>query len=235
MKIAVLGDTHGRDLWKQVEADKIIFLGDYFDSFDIKFADQYNNFYDIIEYKKKRKDEVILLLGNHDYHYMSWADQSYSGYQTKHGFVIQKAFVDNLEHFQVGYQHDVQVDHQLDKFLFTHAGVTNTWWKNITDEPFSVDLLNDFLIYKPTVFGFAYNPKPHRMNSTNPYGDNIFQGPMWVRPDSLVKDSLKEYVHIVGHTHHDKMTIKENCIFIDTLEHKKYLLFNDSIIEEVCL
>jgi len=40
MKTIILGDTHGRDLWKQIveienDADRIIFLGDYFDSFDI--------------------------------------------------------------------------------------------------------------------------------------------------------------------------------------------------------
>ena len=43
MKIVVIADIHGRDLWKkQVEelADMYVFLGDYFDSFSIKGEDQ---------------------------------------------------------------------------------------------------------------------------------------------------------------------------------------------------
>lgn len=229
MKTAVLGDTHGRNLWKQVNVDQIIFLGDYFDSFDIGFSDQINNFYDIIEYKKHRKDEVILLLGNHDYHYMPWSDQRYSGYQDKYDVIIRDAFGDNIEYFQVGYE----IDHPYSKFLFTHAGVTKTWWKNTTDEAFSVELLNDFLIHRPTVFGFQYNK--NKLSGTNAYGNNIFQGPLWVRPDSLVKDGLEKYTHIVGHTPYDSITVVENFIFTDTMASKKYLLFDNDVILTLCL
>ena len=39
-KVIVLGDTHGRDIWKKIveanpDADLFIFIGDYFDSFNI--------------------------------------------------------------------------------------------------------------------------------------------------------------------------------------------------------
>ena len=53
MKTVVIGDVHGRSLWKLIvnqeqDADRIIFIGDYFDSFDIKGEEQLNNFLDII-------------------------------------------------------------------------------------------------------------------------------------------------------------------------------------------
>ena len=42
MKTIVIGDIHGRTIWKQIvienpDFDKLVFIGDYFDSFDIAF------------------------------------------------------------------------------------------------------------------------------------------------------------------------------------------------------
>ena len=84
MKTLVLGDTHGRSFWKLIthieQPDRVIFIGDYFDSFDIKGVDQIQNFKEIIEYKEtartkvgtleEKKVEVILLIGNHTLLYM---------------------------------------------------------------------------------------------------------------------------------------------------------------------
>jgi predicted phosphodiesterase len=70
MKTIILGDTHGTTFWKLIsqlekDADRFIFIGDYFDSFEIKGLDQINNFLDIIEYKKTSDKEIVLLIGNH--------------------------------------------------------------------------------------------------------------------------------------------------------------------------
>lgn len=68
MKIIVISDTHGRDLWKdQVKepADMYIFIGDYFDSFDIDGQTQIDNFKDILTFYQENKDKVVLLAGNH--------------------------------------------------------------------------------------------------------------------------------------------------------------------------
>ena len=69
MKTISIGDIHGRDIWKNVNPskyDKIIFVGDYVDSFTISNTTILNNLLDIIEFKKSFKNKVILLLGNHD-------------------------------------------------------------------------------------------------------------------------------------------------------------------------
>ena len=64
-----IGDVHGRDLWKQAiesEHDRVVFVGDYFDSYDIPFSIQQYNFNEIIQFKRANPNKVTLLLGNHD-------------------------------------------------------------------------------------------------------------------------------------------------------------------------
>ena len=77
-KIIVVPDVHGRTHWKKAaskltfgEVDEIVFVGDYFDSFNINGEDQINNFLDIIEFQKNNLDRVTLLTGNHDLQYIT--------------------------------------------------------------------------------------------------------------------------------------------------------------------
>jgi predicted phosphodiesterase len=84
-KITIIGDLHGRDIWKRIvdenpDSDLYIFVGDYFDSFDIDILTQMHNFKDIIAFRKDNPDKVITLLGNHDFHYTSSCIGSYSGF-----------------------------------------------------------------------------------------------------------------------------------------------------------
>ena len=52
MKTLILGDIHGRDIWEDIFnkelPDRVIFMGDYFDSFDIPGVIQMDNFKNII-------------------------------------------------------------------------------------------------------------------------------------------------------------------------------------------
>ena len=77
-KTIYIGDIHGRDVWGEIvakhdDADNIVFIGDYFDSFDIPAVIQLDNIKKIVEFKKKREldtsRKVYLLIGNHDIHY----------------------------------------------------------------------------------------------------------------------------------------------------------------------
>ena len=57
-KTLILGDTHGRSTWKlavhQEQPNRVIFIGDYFDSFDISGVEQIDNFKQIKELWKKK-------------------------------------------------------------------------------------------------------------------------------------------------------------------------------------
>ena len=88
MKLIALGDTHGRLNWKDIVAkelessDRVIFIGDYFDThYDETPEQQLSNFNDIVTFKKANIDKVTLLIGNHDMHYLSGVNESYSGFQ----------------------------------------------------------------------------------------------------------------------------------------------------------
>jgi metallophosphoesterase superfamily enzyme len=122
MKTIILGDTHGNDIWKKIveeeSPDKVIFVGDYFDSFDISFAKQMYNFNEILDYKKSGNAEVTLLIGNHDYHYLPFVYENYSGYQMHNRMTIENAFYENMNHFKIC--------HSIDNILISHAGVSNT-------------------------------------------------------------------------------------------------------------
>ena len=70
MKTLILGDIHGRTIWKEIiekeNPDKVIFLGDYVDTHQfISPRDQIENLEEILTYKEKNPDKVILLRGNH--------------------------------------------------------------------------------------------------------------------------------------------------------------------------
>lgn len=130
MKIIALGDTHGRTNWKQITAnekfDKVVFIGDYFDTHeDISPEQQKENFKDIIAYKKANIDKVVLLFGNHDYHYLRTTNETYSGYQR-----WQKTDIQELLHFAIDAEL-LQMCFVWHNILFSHAGVTQTWCETI--------------------------------------------------------------------------------------------------------
>ena len=68
MKVLCIGDVHGRNYWKNwveehKDADLVIFLGDYVDSFDISNVEILHNLKEIIKFERDN-DNVVLLLGS---------------------------------------------------------------------------------------------------------------------------------------------------------------------------
>ena len=215
MKTVVIGDTHGRSLWKLIvnqeqDADRIIFIGDYFDSFDIKGEEQLNNFLDIIEYKKTSGKEVIMLIGNHDHHYFpEVGDTGTSGYQRIFKHQIEPTIDANREHLQIAYQ--------FDEFLFSHAGVSSKFMDSVFGEDgwkleTMVNDLNELFKYKPLSFNFGMAVSMKKMSYLDPYGDNEEQSPIWIRPRSLMaanRNTLRtEVIQVVGHTGVKKLDIE---------------------------
>ena len=219
-KIIVLGDIHGRDIWKKIiqnelDFDLVIFIGDYFDSYDIDIMTQMHNFRDIIAFRNENPDKVIMLLGNHDFHYTSGCIGNYSGFNYS-TFYNMRLELDNLIN-----NGTLLIAHQIENLLFTHAGVTKTFCKEQKiDTDNLVESLNDHLIFKPNTFNFKVG------SNNNVYGDDINQGPLWVRPNSLFEDGL-DYIHIVGHTSGKNIITKiENnrgYVIVDCIGYGKYL------------
>ena len=246
MKLIAIGDIHGRDIWKQIvakeqDADVFVFVGDYFDSFTVKGVDQINNFLDIIEFKKQSKVPVILLLGNHDYHYYPGIEDSgTSGYQTLMAPSIKYAVGDNKQHLQLAYQSG--------EFVFTHAGLSSEWLDDMV-VGWDVDSLdatvNDLFRFQPNKIAYRsfkyYDYENNQATLAAGYGDETFQGPIWIRPKSLMrvnKNTLrKQIIQVVGHTPQDTIDIKGastggRYYFIDTLEYgqNQYLVVKDGVV-----
>ncbi len=106
------------DLFKEdypyFSADKIVFVGDYVDSFTISNVEIKKNLEDIIFFKKTLPNKVVLLWGNHDVQYFI-PNQICSGYRPEARWDLQILFESNKDLFQMAY-------HEGD-YLWTHAGL----------------------------------------------------------------------------------------------------------------
>lgn len=231
MKVVVIGDIHGRSVWKEIiekeNPDRVVFIGDYFDSFDISVAEQLYNFKEIIAYKKAHNSDCILLIGNHDAQYMPGSFDPYiEGFQMEHHAEIQSLLVENKALMQMCFQ--------FDNYLFTHAGVSEKFlrnthyphdsnWENIPQH------LNILWKMSPAVFKFVPGDR---------YGNIPDNGPTWIRPGALMSFNQKMkksgLIQVVGHTRQNQIDIKGKATggryyFIDTLEVGEYLVINDGI------
>lgn len=134
--ILIIPDIHGRNFWRKAvlenidKVEYIIFLGDYVDPYN----EEYENFEnmeedlvkelkDIIQLKKDYPKKVILLLGNHDCHYI-WEDFTESSrYNIILYYQYNKLFKENLNLFNFAFIYN--------KYIFTHAGITENWGSEI--------------------------------------------------------------------------------------------------------
>ena len=188
MKILINPDIHGRVFWKysiehKDEFDKIIFLGDYLDAYSPDLlVNEKDNFKEIIQFKKDNLDKVILLLGNHDCHYINSKILHSSRYNPFKANIYHKLFNDNLDLFQLIYIYN--------KYLFSHAGVYQKWMdlnkltlKDLLD--CDLDKLSKSLNWIDYFRGGFYD-----------VGSCIWAD---IR-DSGTEKLLKGYYHIFGHT-----------------------------------
>lgn len=224
MKQVIIGDIHGRTLWKKIveqneDADRFIFIGDYVDTHeDIIGIEQLRNLEEICLFTRwateERVGEVILLIGNHDFQYWPGIiDQVYSGYQPRMHQSFTKVFSDNKDLFQMCFEDEFGT-------VYTHAGLTETFVEQRIGT-YSMKQVNDVFNYKPSSFSF-YN------FDRSGYGDDIHQSCVWVRPRSLHSDGI-DRLQVVGHTQVKEIGFNQDVkfIMIDALAVGQYLVRED--------
>lgn len=138
-------DIHGRTFWESLFTDydfantnhKVIFLGDYHDLYPNEQLNPLNsieNFKKIIQLKKDYPDRVILLLGNHDLHYLAKCYEScrmdYRNWSTLHDL-----FIENLDLFKITHFDRLPDGRPI---LFSHAGVSKIWLKHAVKSLYDV-------------------------------------------------------------------------------------------------
>lgn len=197
MKILVIGDIHGYSSWKSMikgDEDLVVFIGDYFDNKEgPNGGEQIQNFLEILKLKTQNLKKFVLLMGNHEYHYLNGICDRYSGYQNNPGIniVVNEAFDSGLLQWAYG----------VESYLFTHAGLTHRWAE-----------LHLSLDAEPTCEEIAEqinSANIHAFEAVDEYGFEIKSSPIWVRPKSMILDGFSKVHHIVGHTHQEKVTTQK--------------------------
>ena len=131
-QIIIIPDLHGREFWRKaidaLPADaRAVFLGDYLDPYEnewVYWTDAFKSLQDIIALKKAHAEQVTLLWGNHDLHYLFPSLQG-SRYNEYKADVIRTTFEENLDCFQMAVEYAVGGK----RYLFSHAGVHPEWLK----------------------------------------------------------------------------------------------------------
>ena len=179
--------------------DEFYFLGDYFDNYEETPAvSQIRNFLEIVRWARS-DSRVKLCLGNHDFHYLQGIEtwEKYSGFQNYNYIDIQEALENSMDMIKIVYVTD-------DNIIISHAGVTKTFLSDCKlNHPLEIN--NKFISYRMSLMFVGYNC----------YGDDPKNGPLWVRPKSLLLDKVNGYKQIVGHTHQEKINTESDVTFID--------------------
>lgn len=234
MKHIIIGDIHGNPIWKDIVEKYIlddvryVFLGDYFDSFEYTPLEQIKNFEEIYEFSKK--NDCVLLMGNHDLHYLTdIKGVRCSGYNGVTQLLIDNFQIEKgvklIDLFDYTYSYKSR---GVCQFICSHAGLTNTWLENN-----NLTLDSDINTYiKENIHSVAYD-----YTEPNKFGDSIYQGPLWVRPNSLEKDNAcgMPTRQIVGHTRHNIIHCSDNLSvwYIDNFEPNKKVAWYLECIDEL--
>lgn len=211
MKVAVIGDLHGKPCWKHLlkdnNFDKIVFLGDYSDDSWVTFTDKeiVDNLKDVIEFKRNNNSKVELLIGNHDFQYIVGYPTA-SRYRKSYACELNKIFNDNKDIFNVVYI--------LKDYIFTHAGITNGWI-NYIKKKYDIKDFTDMT----KIINMVYSRCKEDCNiaSYRRGGMNMFAGILWADIHDLKEDGCFDYNQVVGHNR-----VKVNTI-IEKNNHKIYM------------
>jgi len=201
MKHIAIGDLHGRDTWQNVNTrsyHKVIFLGDYADSYTLSDLAILDNLKRIIALKKRQPEKIELLLGNHDAHYLHFPRFQCSGFRPSMQRELTALFQKNADLFRIAYQKN--------NYLFTHAGITNNWYNELMRAPVLREIcereeniaaqLNRLEV--TTHRGTLYDAGIER-------GGYGYGGPLWADLKETFTDMLHGYHQIVGHTRVDEI------------------------------
>lgn len=203
-----IGDLHGRidalesaiETFEKEKVDKLVFMGDYVDSYDVTDTEILYVLDQVIRYKRENPNKVICLLGNHDISYIE-NDPWYraSGYRPQLQHDIQHRFMEATGLFQVAWRNGT--------YMCSHAGILSAWVEKYYDrlsyysDKFGIDMVDSFDI----LLNAIYETHDRWMLFTVPVirggHHGSIGGPIWADVSEIESEpscSFK-YTHIVGH------------------------------------
>ena len=231
-KVLFIGDIHGLSEWDNIAIGglkqfyKIVFLGDYVDSFHVRPVEQLHNLKNLCTFIRKNKDQVTALLGNHDYAYV-YNYPYISGHQAAHAHEYRQIFQDNIDLFKIawGYQSDTSKQYTL----ATHAGLTQSFWNQFVLPEFKEGKwLNQITEGKKP----EDLPVHEALNYLQDKGDILWKvgqmrggwgtpGPLWADYMELLEDPYEGINQVFGHT-------PKASITVDHIDNNNFLACVDS-------
>ena len=200
-KLIIIPDVHGREFWRKAVREnpdgEFLFLGDYLDPYElegISEAEAFRGLEDILGLKKKNPDQVTLLWGNHDLHYM-YPELMGSRYDFDHAERNAHLFWDHQELFKMAYE-TVAVGK---RFLFSHAGDGMGWIRHnfpaLQAEDVNASLLNDLVGY-PAFMSALEDVSSYRG------GDKEYGSMVWadIQEQSILENQFPGVIQVFGHT-----------------------------------
>lgn len=204
MKIISIGDIHGRNFWKLIDINKydyVVFVGDYCDSYTYNDEHILGNLLDLIELKKNNPEKIILLLGNHDVHYM-FLSEGYecSGYRPSMASTLKHVFKDNKRLFQMAFQ--------INDHIWTHAGIAEKWYDHNKDEIDVFSTKFDCVDLADTFNKMMYAKENRLLHQVGRKRSGYYHagGITWADRAETSFNPFKGYHQIVGHTPIDVIT-----------------------------
>lgn len=206
MKYLILGDLHCREIWKDIIAkefdscDKVIFLGDYTCPREVTLDDPTDAcgfLYDVLDFKDKNLDKVILLRGNHDLNLIGyhWAEC----WPQDHPKVTQYGQTEDVKNWFLKNTQWVYIIPQTN-IVCSHAGIGNIFLEECIERCNSanksiLEQISEINRLIPSeLFGFT----PCRFSDNN--GESESQPCTWIRPNTLLHYGVKGITQVVGHT-----------------------------------
>lgn len=230
MKTIVLGDIHGRTVWKTImdreQPDRVVFLGDYVSSHeDIGADQQIDNFMEILVAKEQQPQKFVLLRGNHDLQHLGYWWAECSGLDRK----VQQHMSEPAirERFLTCSQWIYEMKTNWERIVCSHSGISKVWM-----EQHDIRNVADINLEPPSPV-FSFTPA----SFFDMDGNSICQPCVWIRPSALTESAIQGYTQIVGHTpvkslYQHKMKDTDNSLwFCDTLglDIPEYLVIEDGI------
>jgi hypothetical protein len=202
-KQIIIPDVHGRKFWREavkgIDGDThVVFLGDYLDPYEddgIDWSDAFKSLQDIIDFKKSHPEQVTLLLGNHDLHYLypSLKGSRYNVYQASK---IKRTLADDIDCFQMAAECTLGGT----RYFFSHAGVHSDWVERHSNQfgpldKVSADTFNRLMFTEDFVEALA--DISWRRGGSSPVGSMVWAD---IYEYGLSRPIAADVVQICGHT-----------------------------------
>ena len=204
MKTLILGDLHGRLIWKDIiekeNPDRVIFLGDYTCPKEVHYEDPTDLcslIYELLDYKDNNKDKVILLRGNHDLAVLgySWAECFPKDHPKVEVYMrtndVKNWFLQNTQWIYIIPRTNIVCSHAGIGKLFLDECVKRC----SSEHKSTLKQISEINSLMPSeLFGFT----PYSLSDYN--GISPTQPCTWIRPQTLFTCSVENITQVIGHT-----------------------------------